>query len=94
MLPVAADYSVQDDGLTACTGSADEICHGDWYLPSKHELNLLYQQAGVVGGFAFDGYWSSTELVANTVWFQFFGNGAQGINDTGNTSSVRAVRGF
>ena len=41
---VAADYSVQEDGVTPCTGSAAEICYGDWYLPSMVELNLLYQQ--------------------------------------------------
>lgn len=36
----------------------------DWYLPSKDELNLLYQNREAVGGFATTGYptyWSSTQ---------------------------------
>jgi hypothetical protein len=36
----------------------------DWFLPSKDELNLLYQVKDVIGGFATSGhptYWSSTQ---------------------------------
>ena len=67
---VAADYSVQADGKTACTGAATEICHSDWYLPSTFELTLLYQQkvAIGVGGFTNDNYWSSTENDSSSAW--------------------------
>jgi hypothetical protein len=64
---VCADYSVTMGGVT----------YGDWYLPSKYELNLLYQQEVVVGGFANSGYWSSSEYDALGAWFQFFSNGFQ-----------------
>ncbi len=33
----------------------------DWFLPSKDELDLLFQQKSVVGGFASAHYWSSSE---------------------------------
>jgi hypothetical protein len=36
----------------------------DWFLPSKDELNLLYQAKDAIGGFAtsgIPGYWSSTQ---------------------------------
>lgn len=91
---IAADFSVQEDGLTACTGAVDEICHGGWYLPSKHELNLLYQQKDVVGGFAVGNYWSSTEFDANDAWYQHFSLSDQSYVPKPNAFSVRAVRAF
>ncbi len=91
---VAADFSVQEDGLAACTGSVDEVCHGDWYLPSKHELNLLYQLKDVVGGMPGIYYWSSTEYAANAAWAQFFYDGGQGGYDKILPFHVRAVRAF
>lgn len=67
-----------------------------WRLPTKDELNLLYQQKDVVGGFDGGGsnYWSSTEYSADIMWYQDFYDGSQ-IN--GNKASyilVRAVRDF
>jgi hypothetical protein len=92
---VAADYSVQDDGTTDCTGATNETCYGDWYLPSKVELNLLYNQKTVVGGFANFFYWSSTETDSNYAWSQDFLNGLQFSPNKFFTSiRVRAVRAF
>ncbi len=63
--------------------------YGDWYLPSKEELNLMYQTRAIIdatatanGGIAFsDGayheYWSSTEAGAADAWFQNFLDGTQ-----------------
>ena len=81
---VCADYSVTVAGVT----------YGDWYLPSKYELNLLYQQRAAVGGFASATYWSSTEFNNGFVWLQDFANGYQGGYIKGNTYYVRAVRAF
>ena len=89
--------------MAGCTESGiaakiadDYTLHGyiDWFLPSKDELNLLYQQKAVVGGFAIDFYWSSTELGSSGAWLQGFGSGAQGAADTFNAIRVRAVRAF
>ena len=68
--------------------------YADWYLPSKYELNLLYLQKTVVGGFANDGYWSSTESNNNGAWLQCFGNGDQSIDNKDDANYVRAVRAF
>ena len=65
-----------------------------WHLPTKTELGLLYEQKNVVGGFANEGYWSSTESGANSAWFQTFVNGGQGIVTKDVTFRVRAVRAF
>jgi hypothetical protein len=92
---VANDYSIQDDGVSPCTGTPDEICHGDWYLPSKHELNILYQQRAFVGGFNGDvPYWSSTEHADYGAWIQYFGIAFQDVYNKGYQNRVRAVRAF
>ena len=68
--------------------------YSDWFLPSKDELNLLYQQRSVVGGFSSYNYWSSTEGINDGESFQSFSNGWQyGTNKYG-ALYVRAVRGF
>jgi len=48
----------------------------------------------VVGGFANNNYWSSTENDNNNAWKQNFNNGNQNNNNKNNTNYVRAVRGF
>jgi hypothetical protein len=68
--------------------------YGDWYLPSKYELNLLYLQKNVVGGFASDRYWSSTEYSTGTAWFQYFPSGSQNYSTKFPTIYVRAIRAF
>ena len=65
-----------------------------WRLPTKDELNLLFQNSGKIGGFASDGYWSSTEYGSSNAWTQYFGYGVQGNFNKGNYNFVRAVRGF
>ena len=82
---VCNEYSVTVDGVT----------YGDWYLPSKYELNLLYMERATVGGFANNSYWSSTEGDNNNAWEQRVPNGNQTNNNkAGTRSNVRAVRAF
>jgi len=81
---VCADYSVADGGVT----------YGDWYLPSAYELNLLYLQRIVVGGFANNNYYSSSEKDTNFAWLQSFVNGLQYDDNKITTGYVRAVRAF
>lgn len=81
---VCNEYSVTVAGVT----------YGDWYLPSKNELNLLYLQKTVVGGFASVNYWSSSENDVNFAWIQGFGTGYQNDDFKFTTYRVRAVRAF
>ncbi|MFT6044672.1 MAG: hypothetical protein ACI9WC_000369 [Arenicella sp.] len=66
----------------------------DWFLPSKDELNLLYLQKDVVGGFASAVYWSSSQASASNAWLQFFDDGFQNDILKSSTGNVRAVRAF
>ncbi len=81
---VCNEYSVTVAGVT----------YGDWYLPSKHELNLLYLQKTIVGGFSSADYWSSSESGNGNAWLQYFFNGFQLVDLKGSTFRVRAVRAF
>jgi len=81
---VCADYSVTVDGVT----------YGDWYLPSKYELNLLYNQRVAVGGFASDYYWSSTDGDNDSAWQQDFVSGYQDGIVKAYPNYVRAIRAF
>jgi hypothetical protein len=94
-----------------CTtvGTAADICanltlggYSDWFVPSKDELNLMYQNIGQgdalgvgnVGGFAPWYYWSSTETDGNNAWIHGFSNGIQLYYGKSFTYNVRAVRTF
>jgi len=71
------------------------VTYGDWYLPSKFELNLLYLQRDLVGGFTIYNYWSSTEGDFNNAWSQYFDDSYQHSYDKYmNGIHVRAIRSF
>jgi hypothetical protein len=70
--------------------------YNDWYMPSKDELNKLYLNRLLIGGFTTGWYFSSTESTSVYGWFQDFSNGAQA--GTGAHKdwalSLRAIRAF
>jgi hypothetical protein len=71
----------------------------DWFLPSKDELNQMYENKATleaVAGFTAFGilYWSSTEFEKGSAWRQDFNNGDQTNDGKGNPHNVRAVRAF
>ena len=87
------------------TGKAAQLCdalvyggYSDWFLPSRDELNLMYENLYLygVGGFAvYFFYWSSSESSAGLAWLQNFFDGSQGSNYYKyNPVRVRAVRAF
>ncbi len=84
----------------ACTSGAANSVRGypgggvSWFLPSLDELNQLYLEKDVVGGFAAVGYWSSSQVDAGSAWYQFFVGGAQYVVLTDGSLHVRPVRAF
>lgn len=91
------------DILAGCseTGIAAELADDyelngyiDWFLPSLGELDELYLNKGVVGGFNNDNYWSSSEDRTCCAWMQDFDDGFMDAYLKDYTRRVRAVRAF
>jgi len=107
---IAAQVAIGDDGTTYAARICNELqiteggkTYGDWYLPSKQELNLMYQNKATInttaaanGGAAFASayYWSSTEYSSSAASAQNFGDGGQVTGNKVSTVRVRAVRAF
>ncbi|NQU87355.1 MAG: DUF1566 domain-containing protein [Mariniphaga sp.] len=68
--------------------------YDDWFLPSKDELNLIFQQKELIGGFSNDFYWSSTEYGEGSAWEQVFNSGTQYYVNKNFQIHVRAIRAF
>ncbi|MFH0975591.1 MAG: hypothetical protein V1874_07380 [Spirochaetota bacterium] len=68
--------------------------YSDWYLPSADELNMLYLNRGLIGGFNSSYYWSSSEYFADGARIQYFGDGTQLGGNKNNYWQVRAARSF
>ncbi len=69
--------------------------YGDWYLPSKAELNKMYQLKDLIGGFEAEMYWSSTEFNVGFAWGQnFSGYGGQFNQNKSSDFAVRCIRRF
>ena len=71
----------------------------DWFLPSKDELNELYKQREIVGGFvrrpgSDPYYWSSSQHSRDRAWYQHFDAYAQYDLDKVFPLLVRPVRAF
>ena len=108
---ISSQVSIGDDG----SDYAAQICndlqiteggntYGDWYLPSRYELNLMYTNKSTInatatanGGSSFTSayYWSSSEYSSNFAWAKNFHVGSQINSNKDNTTyRVRAVRAF
>ena len=85
---------VNQNGFVTTYAAGLARSSGDWYLPSKDELNLLYLQRVAVGGFASADYWSSSESSSIGAWVQDFNGGSKNGILKGTAAYVRAVRAF
>lgn len=71
--------------------------HGknDWRLPSQDELNVLFENRLLIGGFNLTAaYWCSVPTYLHIHWCQWFDSGDQTTRNAHSQLCVRAVRGF
>ena len=66
----------------------------DWYLPTKNELELVYNQIRDLGNFQASNYWSSSEGSVSNAWSVGFDDGYATNYGKGNTYRVRVIRAF
>lgn len=97
-------FDIQNDTIFECTledsgkfnweDARDCLFETGWRLPTKDELNLMYENLhkNNIGGFADNNYWSSSENNAHNAWLQYFFNGYQYNYFKNDILYVRAVR--
>jgi hypothetical protein len=99
MYAAAADASLAMDFNAAAeyASKSEAHDHKDWRVPTKEELNLLYQNKnkGFLKGSFGAVYWSSTEVSYSTDFAceQVFFGGHQDVFSKGHRYNLRCVRG-
>lgn len=68
--------------------------YSDWYLPSLQELQKLYDNRAVIGGFGSFNYWSSSEFDASRAWSINFTTGTSVVGLKSSLFGVQAIRSF
>ena len=68
--------------------------YNDWYLPGRDEMNKLYLNKTIIGGFSSMMYWTSSEFDNQNVWVQMFNDGSQFPFSKANGAQSRPVRSF
>lgn len=76
--------------------STEKTVAGEWFLPSKDELNEMYNTMSrtVISDATDNWFWSSSANGNNYAWAQRFSDGYQDDYIEYGTNSVRAVRAF
>lgn len=86
-------HGYANDAANACNSFVYNS-YSDWYLPSIDELQQVYNNRALIGGFTTGYYWSSTEGSNFQAYAVSFGTGTSGVVTKSNTEQVRPVRSF
>jgi hypothetical protein len=96
--PADASLTMKFNQATEYAAKLDVHGHQDWRVPTKAELNVLFNNRAAIGGFDVSGsnpagwYWSASSYYGWHAWGQRFSDGHQHDNYEDNHSSVRCVR--
>lgn len=95
MLNVSKNFN----DIKTASGFAHALeCGGksDWFVPSKGELDLMYQNLALneIGEFTDGYYWSSSSYLAGRAWNMPFSEGASFDGNKDGNFAVRPIRSF
>jgi hypothetical protein len=96
--PADASLTMTFNEATEYAAKLDAHGHKDWRVPTKAELNVLFNNRAAIGGFDISGsypagwYWSASLNFDWDAWGQRFSDGCQGYNYKDVHSAVRCVR--
>jgi hypothetical protein len=96
--PADAPLTMKFNQATDYAAKLDAHGHRDWRVPTKNELNVLFNNPATIGGFNVIGsnpagwYWSATPGYEWDAWCQRLSDGLQSSNLKANRLSVRCVR--
>jgi len=110
-ITVSSQVAIGDDGVNYAAYLCSKLWvtfngkkYGDWYLPSKRELELIHlnhmeiNSAIIAHGgttIPYSGHWSSTEDDGNNAWMEYFSvGGPQSSVSKDQDFNVRAIRAF
>jgi hypothetical protein len=96
--PADASLTMKFNEAQEYATKLDAHGHRDWRVPTKSELNVLFNNRAAIGGFDVSGsgpagwYWSATPNYVWLAWCQRFSDGRQSDHGKDLLSSVRLVR--
>jgi hypothetical protein len=91
---ILADDMIDANGAAYLCGKLKVKEFDDWFLPSLFELQLLYKNKNVIGGFSNEYYWSSSVVANTNIWILNFFDGSTCFHTTNKATCVRAIRAF
>ena len=96
--PTDASLTMRFNEAQEYAAKLDAYGHKDWRVPTKAELNVLFNNRAAIGGFNVTGslpagwYWSASPNYDWDAWGQRFSDGFQYYHSKDNPSAVRCVR--
>src|ERR1039457_5106620 len=96
--PAEASLTMTFNDAQKYAAQLDAHGHQDWHVPTKAELNVLFNNRAAIGGFNVTGsnpagwYWSASPVNGWSAWGQRFSDGCQFNGYKDSHSAVRCVR--